>query len=71
LADGSHRLVCIKLILFYNSFQNFLSKFYSLRVKITPKYYIVARYVALGATQQIWNNQKPPSFGGHGPELLT
>jgi hypothetical protein len=52
MAGGSHRLVCIKPILSYNSLQNFLPKFYSLRVEITLKYYIVASYVALDATQQ-------------------
>jgi hypothetical protein len=43
---------------------NFFLQFFSklsfkiliLRVEITPKYYIVASYVALGATQQSWNN---------------
>jgi hypothetical protein len=28
-----------------------------IRVKITPKYYIVASYVALGATQKILKNR--------------
>jgi hypothetical protein len=48
-------LVCIKPILSY-TFQNFLFKILNFsRVKITPKYYIVASYVALGAIQQSWN----------------
>jgi hypothetical protein len=61
MAGGSYKLIWRKPILSYNSLQNFLSKFYLLRVEITPKYYIVASYVALGATQQSWNN------GNHHP----
>jgi hypothetical protein len=37
--------------------QNFLTKFIFLRVEITPKYYILTRHVALGETQQSWNNR--------------
>jgi hypothetical protein len=54
------------------SSQSFLSKFYFLKGRYTPKYYIVASYVALGANQQNWNNQVPPPpcrMRGH--ELLT
>jgi hypothetical protein len=70
MAGGSQRLVCIKPILSYNLLQNFLSKFYLRRVKITPKYHIVAIYVALGAIQQSLERQKPPPLGVYGPELL-
>jgi hypothetical protein len=49
-------LICIKPILSY-TFQNFLFKILNFsRVEITPKYYIVASYVALGAIQQSWNS---------------
>jgi hypothetical protein len=56
LAGGFHRLICIKPILSYNSFSKPSFKvLYFQRVKITPKYHILARHVALGETQQSWN----------------
>jgi hypothetical protein len=54
LAGGSLGYICIKPILSYLS-QDFNSKVLFWRVDITPNYYIVASYVALGAIQQSWN----------------
>jgi hypothetical protein len=42
-------------VLFFS--KTFLSKFYFSRVETTPKYYIVASYVALGEIQQSRNNR--------------
>jgi hypothetical protein len=57
---------------FYPNFfcKTFLSKFYLWRVEVTPKYYIVASYIALAAIQQSLECQKPPPLGVYGPELL-
>jgi hypothetical protein len=58
LAGGYFGLICIKTILSYNSFSKLSFKvLYFQRVEITPKYYILARYVALGETQQSRNNK--------------
>jgi hypothetical protein len=48
-------LVCIKPILSYFKVKILFRRFYFQRVEITPKYYIVASYVALGVIQQSWN----------------
>jgi hypothetical protein len=58
LAGGSLGLICIMPILSYNSFSKLSFKIlYFQRVEITPKYYKLARYVALGETQQSRNNR--------------
>jgi hypothetical protein len=58
LAGGSFGLICLKPILSYIfHLKTFLQDFIFLRVEITPKYYILARHVALGETQQSRNNR--------------
>jgi hypothetical protein len=53
-----------------NFCKTFLSKFYLRRLEVTPKYYIVASYVALGAFQQSLKLQRPSPLRVYGPELL-
>jgi hypothetical protein len=56
LASGSHRLICIKPVLSYNSFTkpSFKVLFFS-KGRNNPNYHILARHVAPGETQQSWN----------------
>jgi hypothetical protein len=56
LAGGSLGLICINPILSYNFFSKLSFKILVFKGRNNAKYYIVASYVALGKTQQSWNN---------------
>jgi hypothetical protein len=57
MAGGSHRLICIKPILSYNSLQKLPFKILVYKGQDNPHTLHIGQYVVLGTTQQNWNNR--------------
>jgi hypothetical protein len=68
MAGGSHRLILHKANFILQFFVKLSFKILFIKGQNNP--YIVASYVALGATQRSGNNPKPPPLGVYGSELI-